>query len=379
MSLNDPKTKSIMERFEASMENVYGKFKNIPDPSSWIPPSVGGHRGRYLWTDAFGVMNFLTLYKMYSDLKTERVHPEKYLAFAKRLVETVHDVLGRTRDGNSRLPGATKFEPLAGGLRIGKVDETGPDCDGQYHHYLTLWMFALNRLSMATGDPTYNRQACSLGKAIHPHFFIGLYTDNPRMVWKVSMDLSHPLVSSQGNLDPLDGYVIYSLVQASAREFGDGQVFKEEISSYKKLFSSRLQSIPSMDFLDVGMTLVSTQWFYGVEDWATTVASRCFKILRALFNQDNCLQDGSDRIAFREFGASLGISCFRGAVGTKGQSCDYYKRFSDNLLGQYNDGNIKIPDSLEPITRVMHAAALIPGAFCVGFFGPEPIKAKDLA
>ena len=58
-----------------------------------------------------------------------------YLELAKTLVHTVHETLGRTRDLKSRLPGATDLSPLSGGLRIGKEDELGDDCDGQYFHY----------------------------------------------------------------------------------------------------------------------------------------------------------------------------------------------------------------------------------------------------
>ena len=87
-----------------------------------------GHKGRYLWTDGFAVVNFLTFYTETKD--------KRYLNYARRLVEAVHDVLGHTRDGNSRLPGATDDDPLCGGLRVGKIDEAGSDGDGHYFHYL---------------------------------------------------------------------------------------------------------------------------------------------------------------------------------------------------------------------------------------------------
>lgn len=99
------------------------------------------------------------------------------------LVETVHDILGRTRDLSARLPGASEQCPLAGGLRIGKTEATGADGDGQYHHYLTIWMFALNRLSLATGESSYNDQAVALAKAIHPAFVYQRDAPQPRMVW----------------------------------------------------------------------------------------------------------------------------------------------------------------------------------------------------
>mgnify|MGYP001259328972 CR=1 FL=1 len=134
-----------------------------------------GHRGRYLWTDAFGVFNFITLSK-----ETSQPH---FLVLAAILVETVHGVLGRTRDLSARLPGASDETPLAGGLRIGKNEASGSDGDGQYHHYLTLWMLALNRLSIASGEKKYNDQAISLARATHPAFMYQRDAPRPQMVW----------------------------------------------------------------------------------------------------------------------------------------------------------------------------------------------------
>lgn len=268
-------TMSRLSRFEESMESVYGKFSDIGDASTWVPPpGSGGHRGRYLWTDAFGVLNFLTLHK------ESHASNSRYLTLADRLVKNVHDVLGRTRDGRSRLPGATDKEPLQGGLRIGKVSDTGSDGDGQYHHYLTVWMFALNRLSMATNDPSYNRQAVSLAKAIHPHFFIDRTSAYPRMVWKVTMDLARPLVKSEGNLDPIDGFMVFRLLQSSARKYGDGEVLEEEIRDYQKVMARKGKHFVSSDPLDLGMTLWTAHWLAGRETWATDLRENCVSRLR---------------------------------------------------------------------------------------------------
>lgn len=128
-----------VDRFQKAMESVYGSFSNISEPKNWTPPlKSGGHRGRYLWTDGFGVINLLTMHKEYRRAGKDNFNDDRYLVLAGRLVETVHDVLGWTRDGRSRLPGATDTNPLGGGLRIGKTDDHGSDCDGQYHHYLTV-------------------------------------------------------------------------------------------------------------------------------------------------------------------------------------------------------------------------------------------------
>jgi hypothetical protein len=115
--------------FTEAMKIVYGNFDLLSEEAAhkWTAPDkpgAGGHRGRYLWTDAFGLVNLITLSKETSS--------PVYLTLARQLAHTVHDVLGRTRDGTARLPRATDAEPLKGGLRIGKQSEHGADCDGQY-------------------------------------------------------------------------------------------------------------------------------------------------------------------------------------------------------------------------------------------------------
>ena len=277
-----------VERFQQALESVYGMFSSITDPNKWTPPpKSGGHRGRYLWTDAYGVLNFLTMHREYTlalgpeTANTDPTEKDRYLILAQRLIETVHSVLGWTRDGKARLPGATEENPLGGGLRIGKLDERGPDGDGQYHHYLTVWMFALNRMSLASGDPRYNQHAIALAKAIHPRFFVNRVSNRPRMVWKMAMDLSAPLVSSEGNLDPIDGYVVFRLLQdtATAMDSRRSLVLAEEIADYQRVIERKGEHFVSSDPLDLGMTLWTVHWFSDKEDWAKRLADRCFEQL----------------------------------------------------------------------------------------------------
>jgi hypothetical protein len=136
---------------------------------------------RYLWTDAFAVMTWVGLGE---------------LELARRLIEQVHAVLGAEK-----------------GVRIGKpLPERAPhepydpelewERDGQYYHYLTKWMQALERTARATGDERYHRSAVELARTAN-HAFIhpgGMY-------WKMSVDLSRPLVPSMGAHDPLDGLI----------------------------------------------------------------------------------------------------------------------------------------------------------------------------
>ncbi|KAJ5408585.1 hypothetical protein N7509_002468 [Penicillium cosmopolitanum] len=368
-----------LDRFQQAMESVYGDFSNIESPESWSPPQrSGGHRGRYLWSDAFGVINLLTMHKEYCRAGNDTVNDDRYLIIAGRLIDTVHDVLGWTRDGLSRLPGATDDNPLGGGLRIGKTDEHGSDCDGQYHHYLTIWMFALNRMSKASGNNAYNRMAVQLARAIHPKFFVDRSGPKPRMVWKMSMDLSAPLVSSEGNLDPIDGFVVFRLLQAAAMEAGDGEVLTEEINDYKRVMERKGRHFVSSDTPDLGMTLWTTHWFSESEQWALNLTERCFEQLYNLFEIDRYLDSNIKfRLAFREFGTCMGAQCQSEHMTEKEGSVDL-KTWSDSIIAAwdpYMDLTISqglTPDDLKPITRVMYASALIPGGFCAGYFGSEP-------
>ena len=184
---------------------------------------------RYLWTDAFAVCNFLGLY--------QETGSEEFKDLALRLVDQVHSVLGRHRHDNHRTGWISgldeedgRLHPTKGGLRIGKqLKERRPsdpfneqlewDRDGQYYHYLTKWMHALNRATGVTGDFTYNRWAIELAKAAHAKFaYKPSSSSQKRMYWKMSIDLSYPLVPSMGLHDPLDGLVTYSQLQATAAE-----------------------------------------------------------------------------------------------------------------------------------------------------------------
>jgi len=163
---------------------------------------------RYLWTDAFAVCNFLAL---------DRATGEgRYRDLALELVDSVHRVLGRHRADDARtgwISGLSELEgrahPTRGGLRIGKpLPERQPhepfderlewERDGQYFHYLTKWMHALDRVARATGNALYNQWARELAEVAFGAFGAASSTP-PRLHWKMSIDLSRPLVRRWGS------------------------------------------------------------------------------------------------------------------------------------------------------------------------------------
>jgi hypothetical protein len=293
-------------------------------------------------------------------------------------VNSVHSILGRTRDGHARLPHATDAAPLAGGLRIGKDSESGPDGDGQYHHYLTLWMFALNRLSLASGEKKYNDLGIQLARAIHPHFVYKRESERPRMVWKMSMDLSHALVRSEGNLDPIDGLVTFRLLQRA-----DGQsstVLADEIRDYEKIVRTKWQGYSSEDPLDLGMTLWTAHWFgtgEKKEHWAESLLNAARRDTKELFDESYFDVSPRRRLAFREFGTCLGIrTALAGSEEWKARADKIVRAWEKTRLvpdPEEEDGaaGSNAMTDLQPISLVMYAAARNPGAFKKGYLGDE--------
>ncbi|MEW5761362.1 MAG: hypothetical protein AB1779_11425 [Candidatus Thermoplasmatota archaeon] len=300
---------------------------------------------RYLWTDAFAVCNFLELYRQTKD--------EKYRQLALSLVDQVHHVLGKHRD-NSRegwISGLDEGEgekhPTKGGLRIGKeLNERKPkepfdeilewERDGQYYHYLTKWMHALNRVSRETGDLTYNRLAIELAKVAHSAFtYVPSSGGKKRMYWKMSIDLSRPLVPSMGQHDPLDGLITYKELQATAQKFHSGLDLSFEISDMESICEGK--DWTTSDPLGIGDLLCNS---YKIAQLVIKGCSELSDLLLILLRSSN---DGLEayletdplelpserRLAFRELGLSIGL---KAAKRTKELIKEIKGLFDEHLL-----------------------------------------------
>jgi hypothetical protein len=188
-----------------------------------LSPSAANPK-RYLWTDAFGVCNFLELF--------QRTGDQQYQRCATELIDQVHRVLGRYRDDDLRrgwISGLDDergcYQPTLGGLRIGKplreraadeaVDERLEwDRDGQYFHYLTKWMHALCQAHFVTGSHDYVRWAGELAETAFSAFVRRSGSGEVSGVyWKKSTDLSRPLVPAMGLHDALDGFITFREVR----------------------------------------------------------------------------------------------------------------------------------------------------------------------
>ncbi|MHC4454636.1 MAG: hypothetical protein ACYSWS_08050 [Planctomycetota bacterium] len=220
------------------------------------------------------------------------------------------------------------MHPTKGGLRIGKeMNERGPsdrfdeslewDRDGQYYHYLTKWMHALNRVSRVTADTTYNTWAIELAKTVHAGFvYVPFSGSQKRMYWKMSIDLSRPLVPSMGQHDPLDGFITYNQLQlCAADDSGKTPVpdLSKEITDMENICGGK--SWVTDDPLGIGGLLCDA---YKV---AQMIVSKNFEqtdLLETLldaslqglvsYSRTSPLNLSADyRLAFREFGLSIGM------------------------------------------------------------------------
>lgn len=282
---------------------------------------------RYLWTDAFAVCNYLELYYKSGE-------PE-YRDLALKLVDQVHHILGRHRGDDERsgwISGLGEKEgeahPTIGGLRIGKKqnerkrDEPQDERleweqDGQYYHYLTKWMHALDLVSDATGDLKYRRWALELAHIAYERFTYTTPANSQRMYWKMSIDLSYPLVHSMGQHDALDGYVTYQeLHHKACRSSRLPKALYLEDAIAGLLQMSHAVNQESDDPLGIGGMLSDAALLAQliVENKETqssillsSLLRKAYKGITRLLHTDTMRYPAAYRLAFRELGLSIGL------------------------------------------------------------------------
>lgn len=282
---------------------------------------------RYLWTDAFAVCNYLELFH-----KTGEMH---YREMALQLVDQVHHILGKHRSDDDRsgwisgLDGREgEAQPTLRGLRIGKKQSERKkdepyderlewEQDGQYYHYLTKWMHALDLVSKTTGDPKYRRWALELAQNAYDRFTYTTPANTKRMYWKMSIDLSYPLVSSMGQHDALDGYITYLELNRNAiKDSSMPETIDLDAAITGLRQMSQTINWESDDPLGIGGVLsdacILTQLIVeeGREDLSVMLyklLSYALKGIEGFLRTDTLKYPARQRLAFREFGLSIGL------------------------------------------------------------------------
>jgi hypothetical protein len=241
---------------------------------------------------------------------------------AERLAADVERVLGRPR-----------------GLRIGEA----ADRDGQYFHYLAMWLFALARL----GDikPEYRQRGIALAREIHPAFVI----PGRGVIWKMQEDLSGPYPGyGLGAMDAYDGYISYRML--------DEDALAPEIADMKGLMERDWRTLEIEQDLGLGMMLWLAHFFPG-EPWAKGQTEQSLGMLDTMwvdppgyFCRAPWLR--ATKIAFTNYGVSLGL-----------QATGVWPERIERLHAFFEDWHSGDEYDREAITWVMTCTAHLPGAF----------------
>jgi hypothetical protein len=319
----------VGERAVAEASELMLRFAERTGIGSAQPPR------RYLWTDAFAVCNFLALARA-----TGEAGPGQ---LSLRLIDRVHHGLGRQRadaPGTGWISGLSEREgelhPTRGGLRIGKKLPERPrgapfdermewERDGQYFHYLTKWMHALDQASRATRDPRFNTWARELAETAHRAFVTGP-PGARRMVWKMSIDLTRALVPSMGQHDPLDGFITCLQLQATAASL-PGAPGAPTLSEATSDFASMLGGgWETADPLGIGGLLTDACRLAQLPprpDLATgelleALLGAALAGLSAHSRGGELSRPAAQRLAFRELGLAIGMAAASGIARCAG-------------------------------------------------------------
>ena len=270
---------------------------------------------RYLWTDAFGVVLLVSLY---AELEQRR-----YLDEAEWLVAEIDRVLGRSR-----------------GIRIGEA----PDRDGQYFHYLAMWLYALSVLGQHI--PDYRQKGVALVRQIHDAFVV----PGRGVIWKMNEDLSSSYPGyGFGALDAFDGYVSYRLL--------DEKALSREIAEMRLLIEQSSPDLVITQDLGLGMMLWMAQ-FFPDEGWAGTQKTRCLAMLDQMWvptGKDGgyfCREPRAHQVkfAFTNYGVSVGLQ----AMNAMPERIERLHAFFET----YRSGD---EYDREAITHVMACSSHFPG------------------
>lgn len=300
---------------------------------------------RYLWTDAYALANLVWLGQEEQ---------------AVRLIDEVHGTLGRHRHDDRRSgwlsslsPEEGELHPTIGGLRIGKPlperteleafdQQMEWERDGQYFHYITRWAQALVLASSL--DRTYRAWARELLDTATRRFLHST-PSGYRMYWKMSLDLSRPLVPSMGHHDPLDGLVTGLCV---------GEV---EVQPYRSIVEG--QDLVSTDPLGIGGLLSAAARLKELqveEELYRRVVDSALIGLKHYRWGLGPEADARGRLGFRELGLAIGIR------GCDDPELESYREKAEELIHFWSRDSSRSAASWQAhldINEVMLANALL--------------------
>jgi len=346
-----------MEEATKLLNQVYGPVDDPQFPRPMPEEEAGlcadGHQRRYLWTDAFGVLAFVSIADRYEkDGNTSEA--DKYRRAADTLVRTVHCCLGAPRSSKSVDAMTVSETSPTGhvGLRIGKVSskkvtDYGMQYDGQYWHYIDKWLLALARSG-------HVQEGIQIAKTCFPVFFdTGDGTGwNGGIRWKLSVDASAPpsLQRAAASDDTLVALIVFSILEA--HRTADMPSLREEIGLLNVALKGYRPRVTD-DPLGWGLEAMYDQWLEG------------HPRKRALASlESSALHPSHLSLPFRLYGAMIGARL----AGEGVASPEKVDRLIELSLQHEAQAAKRGFEEHSTINRVMLAACLL----CPGSLGKRP-------
>ncbi len=177
-------------------------------------------------------------------------------------------------------------------------------------------MHALDLTTRHTGEPRFNRWARELDLAAHRAFTYAGPGGRPRMHWKMSIDLSRPLVPSMGHHDPLDGYVTTAQLEQTAEALGDAREL--DLGDARESFAAMMRATGGLatdDPLGLGGILMDACRIEQLRrrghedriDLLSALLEGARVGLAAFARGFDPTGPASRRLAFRELGLAIGL------------------------------------------------------------------------
>lgn len=175
-----------------------------------------------------------------------------------------------------------------------------------------------DQTTRSTGQATFNVWARELAETAYRAFTYDVLSGSKRkrMYWKMSIDLSRPLVPSMGQHDPLDGYITYVQLQTTASKVRDslpGPSIGDEAGGFASMIERR--SLATVDPLGLGGLLTDAARVMQLmqqgasleEGLLQTLLTAARAGLELYVQQEDFRQSPTDRLAFRELGLAIGL------------------------------------------------------------------------
>jgi hypothetical protein len=176
-------------------------------------------------------------------------------------------------------------------------------------------MHALDQVARWTGEARFNDWARELAEVAHGAF-TRASPGGRGIVWKMSIDLSRPLVASMGQHDPVDGLVTCLQLRATAASLGAAP--EPSLDAVHSDFARLVlpQNLATADPLGLGGLLVDAGRIAQLLEAGALAGGNLLEALLAaalaglehFARQGDLDQPSSRRLAFRELGLAIGIA-----------------------------------------------------------------------